>query len=468
MEVKTRLLQSDCGVFGIWNHPEAATKTAIGLHAQQHRGQEGTGVVTFDGTSFHKRRKRGLVMKSFFDGEVLEERLLGRNAIGHVRYSTVKGSPHSDPKINIQPLYADVCGGVAIAHNGNLTNALALRKTLTEDGAVFYTDTDTEVFLPLIARAGTKDLVSALLKALKYVEGAYSLVLLGRDCLIGVRDPYGIRPLVLGKLDGAPVLASETCALNSIRATFIRDIAPGEIFCVTNEGTRSINFGPLLEKRFCVFEYVYFARPDSVIERKSVAIARKRMGVKLAQECPAVADIVVPVPDSGVPAALGYAEECGIPYTMGIIRSHYVGRTFIEPSQEIRDMALELKLSPDRAVLEGKRIALVDDSIVRGTTSKKIVDMVREFGAREVHVRVASPPFRFSCFYGIDTPDRNELLGARMDVSAMCKYIGADSLGFLSIDGLYRAMGESARNEDSPQYCDACFTGDYPIPIPTD
>jgi amidophosphoribosyltransferase len=451
-------LREECGVFGVFGHADAAALTVLGLHALQHRGQEGAGIVTFDGNQFHSARHFGLVGDSFTAPAVVEG-LKGDRAIGHVRYST-----HGGPvERNIQPLFAEFSGGgFAVAHNGNLTNALALQDRLQRRGSIFQSTSDTEVILHLIATSTRGRLVEKMVDALRQVEGAYSLVCLSAKKMIGVRDPLGVRPLILGNLDGAPILASETCALDIIGASFVRDVQPGEMVIVTPEGIESqFPFGPA-KSRFCIFEYVYFARPDSTVEGRGVYQVRKRIGAELAREQPASADLVVPVPDSGTPAAIGFAEAAGLPFDLGIIRNHYVGRTFIEPSEAIRHMGVRLKHNANRRVLAGKRVVLVDDSIVRGTTSLKIVQMIREAGAAEVHMRIASPPTVHSCFYGVDTPEESQLIASRMSVADMAAFIKVDSLGFLSIDGLYRAVGEARRNGEAPQFCDACFTGAYP------
>jgi amidophosphoribosyltransferase len=450
----------ECAVFGIYGHPDAAALTVLGLHALQHRGQEASGIVTFDHGHFIAERHKGLV------GDIFGGRngarvvgLKGMNAVGHNRYSTAGGSGER----NIQPMFADLAGGgLALAHNGNLTNARLLRDELVKDGAIFQSTSDTEVILHLAARSKGM-IVERLVDALRQVEGAYSLVALTSKKLIGVRDPYGVRPLVLGKLGDAYVLASETCALDILGAEFVRDVEPGEMVVITKDGIESLHPFAKHAQRFCVFEYIYFARPDSNVEGHNVYLARKRIGEELAEEAPVDADMVVPVPDSGVPAALGYAEASGIPFEFGIIRNHYVGRTFIEPTDGIRHFGVKKKHNPNRAMLAGKKVVLIDDSIVRGTTSKKIVQMVRDAGAAEVHFRVASPPTTHSCFYGVDTPYTDELLAHRMDVEAMRDYIGADSLAFISMPGLYRAMGETGRDPKKPRFCDACFSGDYPI-----
>ena len=451
----------ECGVFGIFGHDDAAALTALGLHALQHRGQEAAGIVSFDGEHFHTHRALGEVGENFSSQDVIGQ-LRGDTAVGHNRYSTA-----GDTVIrNVQPLFADFeFGGMAVAHNGNLTNAVSLRTELVKRGHLFQSTSDTEVIIHLVATSEGSNLVERMIDALSRVEGAYSLVALSRKKLIGVRDPLGVRPLVLGRLDNAHILASETCALDIIGATYVRDIEPGEVIILDAEGVTSHRLPIAASPRFCIFEYIYFARPDSVVEGHSVYETRKKIGAELARESAVDADVVVPVPDSGVPAAIGYAEESQIPFELGIIRNHYVGRTFIEPTDQIRHLGVKLKHNANRAYLAGKRVILVDDSIVRGTTSQKIVEMVRQAGAREVHLRISSPPTTHSCFYGIDTPSRRELLAAQNDVAEMCKLIRADSLAFLSMDGLYRAVGLSGRNDDLPQYCDACFSGDYPGPL---
>jgi amidophosphoribosyltransferase len=454
-------LREECGIFGVFGHEDAAALTTLGLHALQHRGQEAAGIVSFDGERFNLERRLGLVGDSFSDEETLQ-RLPGRSAIGHVRYATAGGTVLR----NVQPLFAELAsGGLAIAHNGNLSNANALRQELVGRGSIFQSTSDTETIVHLTATSPSGPMVERLTAALRQVEGAYSLLALTRDAMVGVRDPLGVRPLVLGRLDGAYVLASETCALDIIGAEFLRDLEAGEMVCITKEGVKSWHPFPRLPQRFCIFEYVYFARPDSIIEGKSVYEGRKHIGRELAREAPADADLVIPVPDSGTPAAIGFAAEAGLPFELGIIRNHYVGRTFIEPTQQIRQLGVKLKHNASRAQLQGKRVILVDDSIVRGTTSVKIVEMVREAGATEVHMRIASPPTKFSCYYGVDTPEREKLLAANYSLEAMREYIGVDSLAFLSIDGLYRAMGEMRRDPNLPQFCDACFTGEYPTPL---
>ena len=451
-------LHEECAIFGIRGTKDAAAHTVLGLHAQQHRGQEATGIVSTDGDEFKVHRAMGHVGDVFGKPQTME-RLEGIAAIGHNRYSTTGESGLR----NVQPIYADFeFGGLALAHNGNLTNALALRKELVHRGSIFQSTTDTEVIIHLLATS-RGPVTERLITALRLVEGAYSLVLLTKRKLIGVRDPRGVRPLVLGKLGDAYIFASESVALDIIGAEKVRDVEPGEMITIDENGINSQFPFNRQEKRFCIFEYVYFARPDSVLENKSVYEARKRIGEELARENPVEADVVVPIPDSGVPSAVGYAQESGIPFEYGIIRNHYVGRTFIEPTDEIRNLGVKLKHNANRHYIEGKRVVLVDDSIVRGTTSRKIVEMVRDAGATEVHMRITSPPTAHSCFYGVDTPERQSLLAAKHNIEEMCKLIGADSLGFVSIDGLYRAMGEANRDNEHPQYCDACFTGDYPI-----
>ena len=452
----------ECALFGIFGTSDAAAHTALGLHALQHRGQEASGIVTYDGHHFYNHRAAGLVGDIFGEQSVIAT-LKGYSAIGHNRYATTGGS--SDR--NIQPIFADFdFGGLALAHNGNLTNAYILRKELVRMGCLFQSTTDTEVINHLIARSEYSPVVDRIVDALGKVKGAYSLLMLTDQALYGVRDPLGVRPLCIGRLEDAWILTSESCALDIIGARFVRDVEPGEIVIVDGTGLRSIKPFPKHQRRFCVFEHIYFARPDSKIEGVGVYDARKRIGVELAKESPIAADVIVPVPDSGVPAAIGYAAQSGIPFELGIIRNHYVGRTFIEPADHIRHLGVRLKHNANRAMIEGKRVILVDDSIVRGTTSMKIVEMVRSAGAKEVHMRIAAPPTTDPCFYGIDTPERDKLLASRYDVAGMAKFIGVDSLAFISIDGLYRAMGlPGGRNPTAPAFCDACFTGDYPIAL---
>ncbi len=454
-------LQEECGVFGIFGSPDASTLTTLGLHALQHRGQEGAGIVTFDGSRFHGVRRTGLVGDNFNKPEIIG-RLKGRNAIGHVRYSTTGDSISK----NIQPLYADLSsGGFACAHNGNLTNASLLRESLVSQGAIFQSTSDTETILQLVAKSKRGRMIDKLVDALFQIQGAYSLVILTNKKLIGVRDPYGIRPLVLGDLNGAPVLASETCALDIIGAKFVRDIENGEIIVISEEGVESIKPFPKVSERPCIFERIYFSRPDSIIGGKTVYSYRKNLGEQLAIEHPIDADVVIPVPDSGVPAALGFAQKSGIPFELGIIRNHYVGRTFIEPSQNIRQFGVKLKHSANLSIIDGKKIVLIDDSIVRGTTSKKIIKMMYEAGAKEVHIGIACPPITNPDFYGIDTPDYDELISSKNSIEEVNSIIGSNSLFYLSLDGTYKAMGYDKRNDSNPQFTDHCFTGDYPTSL---
>ena len=456
-------LHEECGVFGVFGHKDAAALTALGLHALQHRGQEAAGIVTYDGKQkqYHGHRAPGHV-GDIFSSEAVMKRLPGNLAVGHNRYSTTGETAQR----NIQPLFAEYeSGGFALAHNGNLTNAQILHRDLVKRGCLFQSTTDTEVIIHLIAISDQGSVVDRLIDTLKRVVGAYSLVAMTNDQMIGVRDPMGVRPLVLGSLDDAHVLASESCALDIIGAEFVRDVEPGEMVVIDKEGLTSLKPFGWTPSRLCVFEYVYFARPDSIVDGSGVYEARKKIGAELAQESHVPADVVIPVPDSGVPSAMGYASETGLPYELGIIRNHYVGRTFIEPADHIRHLGVKLKHNASRAVIEGKRVVLVDDSIVRGTTSVKIVEMMRNAGAKEVHMRISSPPTTHSCFYGVDTPERDQLLAAQHSVEEMREFIGADSLAFVSINGLYRAMGLEDRDEQTPQYCDACFTGDYPVSL---
>ncbi|QIB32534.1 amidophosphoribosyltransferase [Ancylobacter pratisalsi] len=454
-------LREECGVFGIYGHPDAATITALGLHALQHRGQEAAGITTYDGQRFHSERRLGLVSDAFSDAETMK-RLPGQIAVGHVRYSTTGETILR----NVQPLFAELDGGgFAIAHNGNLTNGLTLRRQLIRDGAICQSTSDTEVMLHLVARSKRARFTERFVDALAEIEGAYAFVGLTNKKLVGARDPLGIRPLVLGELDGHPILTSETCALDIIGARHVRDIDPGEVIVFSSDKVETLRPFGAVRPRPCIFEYIYFARPDSVVGGRSVYQVRKNMGLQLATEAPADADVVVPVPDSGVPAAIGYAQAANIPYELGIIRNHYVGRTFIQPTQSIRDQGVRMKHSANRSVVEGKRIVLIDDSLVRGTTSVKIVRMMREAGAREVHFRISSPPITHPDYYGIDTPDRDKLLAATHDLEGMRRYIGADSLAFLSIDGIYKAMGYQGRDPVQPQFTDHCFTGEYPTAL---
>jgi amidophosphoribosyltransferase len=453
--------RDECGVFGIYGRQDAAAVVTLGLHALQHRGQEAAGIVSYDGKQFFVERHIGLIGDTFTKQSVID-RLQGSRAIGHTRYSTTGG----EGLRNVQPFFAEFAGGgFAVAHNGNITNAMTLQKQLQKRGAIFSSTSDTETILHLIAVSSGTQLVDKFIDAITQLEGAFSLVGLSEKKMIGARDPLGIRPLVLGDLDGAYILASETCALDIIGARYVRDIKPGEMVIVTDKGVESRFPFEKTKPRFCIFEYVYFARPDSIIEGRNVYEARKKIGTELAVESPVEADLVVPVPDSGVPAAIGFAQGSGIPFELGIIRNHYVGRTFIQPTAAIRHMGVKLKHNANKRMLEGKRVVLVDDSIVRGTTSQKIVQMVREAGAREVHMRIASPPTMSSCFYGVDTPEKAKLLASRMSIEEMADFIRVDSLAFLSIDGLYRAVNEPSRNNEQPQFCDACFTGDYPTQL---
>ncbi len=451
-------LREECGVFGIFNHPDAAALTALGLHALQHRGQEAAGIVTFDGQHFHTERRLGLVGDHFTSRPVIE-RLKGRAAVGHVRYSTCGDTILR----NVQPLFADLdSGGFAVAHNGNLTNARSTREALVRMGAICQSTTDTEVILHLLARSEKRRFVEKFVEALLQIEGAYALVGVTNKKLVGARDPLGIRPLVLGRLGDAWVLASETCALDIIDAEFVREIDNGEVVVITENGVASHRPFPPRPARPCIFEYIYFARPDSIVGGRSVYDVRKQMGRQLAREAPADVDVIIPIPDSGVPAAIGYAQESGVPFELGITRNHYVGRTFIEPEQRIRKLGVKLKHSANESEVRGKRIVLVDDSVVRGTTSGKIVQMMRDAGAREVHMRISSPPIKYPDYYGIDTPDREMLLAHTHDLEGMRRFMAADSLAFLSIEGIYQAMGHERRDPINPQFTDHCFTGDYP------
>ncbi|MEO5363148.1 MAG: amidophosphoribosyltransferase [Magnetococcus sp. DMHC-8] len=450
-----------CGIFGVFNHAEAANLVYLGLYALQHRGQESAGIVSVAERIFHCNRGRGLVVDVFKRPDL--DQLTGRQAIGHVRYSTAGGSASVR---NIQPLVVDTAqGGMAIAHNGNLVNGVEMRRQLERQGSIFQSTMDTEVIVHLAARSQRKTLPERLVEALHQVRGAYALLAMGEDCIIGVRDPDGMRPLVLGKWPDrdSHVLSSETCALNLVEAQFVRDIKPGEMVVISAKGVESFFPFPKRDSQhMCIFEYIYFARPDSTIDGINVYESRKRIGARLAKEHPVVADLVVPVPDSGVPAALGYSQASGIPFELGIIRNHYVGRTFIEPQQAIRHFGVKIKLNTNPQILEGKKVVLVDDSLVRGTTSRKIVKMVRAAGASEVHLRISSPPTTHPCYYGIDTPTRRELLAASHTIEEMRAYITADSIGFLSLKGLYKAV-----NSGQPGgFCDACFSGEYPISFP--
>ena len=452
-------LREECGIFGVVGAADASGMTALGLHALQHRGQEAVGIVSHDGHEFYARRGLGHVAQVFKKNELFTE-LPGSMASGHVRYATTGGSGLR----NVQPLFADLAaGGFSIAHNGNISNAMHLKRELVGRGSIFQSTSDTEVIIHLIATSRFPRLLDRFVDALRMLEGSYSLICMTPKRMVACRDPLGIRPLVMGRIGDAVIFASETVALDVVGADFVREVEPGELVEVTPDGRINSHrpFG-LHNPRPCIFEHVYFSRPDSVMGGRSVYEVRKRIGAELAREAPAEADLVVPVPDSGVPAAIGYAQQSGIPFELGIIRSHYVGRTFIQPSDGARHADVKRKHNANRAIVEGKRIVLIDDSIVRGTTSMKIVQMMRDAGAAEIHMRVASPRMNNSCFYGVDTPERSKLLAAQMDVAGMASYIHADSLAFVSIDGLYRAVGEAGRNAATPQFCDACFSGDYP------
>lgn len=457
-------LHEECGIFGAIGLNEAANFVALGLHALQHRGQEAGGIVSHDTESgFNSARRFGYVRDNFTKASLMQT-LPGEISIGHVRYST-SGSKGNTQIRDVQPLFAEFAmGGCAVAHNGNITNANALRKELIERGSIFQSSSDSECIVHLMARSIQKNIPERLKDALRRVEGAFSIVAMTRTKLIGARDALGVRPLMLGQVGDGYVLASETCAFDIIGADFVREIEPGEMVVITKEGIDSFFPFHKAKSRFCIFEHVYFSRPDSMIGGKSVYETRRRIGVELAKEAPVDADLVCPVPDSGTPAAIGYSQESGIPYAMGIIRNQYMGRTFIEPTEQIRNMGVLLKLNVNRALIKGKRVILVDDSVVRGTTSQKIKQMFMDAGAKAVHFRIASPPTQWPCFYGVDTPDREKLLASTMDVEEMRKHLGVDSLNFVSLDGLYRAVGEkNGRDNSSPQYCDACFSGEYPV-----
>ena len=450
--------QEECGVFGVFNHPEASKLTYLGLYALQHRGQESCGIVSSDGASLHAHKRMGLVADVFGNQDVFKK-LPGKSAIGHVRYSTAGASVEK----NVQPIMVDYSrGSIALAHNGNLVNAELLKAELEAYGAIFQTTMDTEIIIHLLAIARNNSLVDRIVEALKRIRGAYCLLFLTETRMIAVRDPNGFRPLCLGKLGNSWVVASESCALDLIEAEFVREIEPGEmIVCNTDGGIESLFPFKRIEPTPCIFEFVYFARPDSDIFGKNVYLTRKELGRQLAREYHVDADVVIAVPDSGVPSAMGYAEESGIPFELGLIRNHYVGRTFIEPAQAIRHFGVKIKLNPVRELLEGKRVVVIDDSIVRGTTSRKIVKMVRHAGAKEVHMRISSPPVSYPCYYGIDTPNRKELISSSHTIEEICRYITADSLGYLSGDGLLKSVGLGNTN-----FCKACFAGDYPVAFP--
>ncbi len=452
-------IKEECGVFGISNSEDASTLTALGLHALQHRGQEGCGIVSFDGKKYHLEKKLGLVGDNFNKEEVLKK-IPGNYAIGHNRYSTTGDTALR----NIQPFFADThTGGIGISHNGNLTNAITLREKLVKEGAIFHTTSDTETIVQLIAKSKRNTTMDKIIDALFQIQGGYALVMLTQNILIGVRDPYGIRPLVIGKIKNSYVFASETCALDIIGAKYIRDVENGEIVFVENNKLNSIKPFPQKKIRPCVFEYIYFSRPDSILNNKCAYEYRKNFGLELAKEAHVESDLVIPVPDSGVPAAIGYSQYTKKNFELGLIRNHYVGRTFIEPNQKIRGLGVKLKLSANKSSIKNKKIILIDDSLVRGTTCHKIVKMLYDSGAKEVHVRIACPEIKFPDFYGVDTPTKKELLAANQSVSEICKYINAKSLKFLSLDGLYKAMGFKKRNDIYPQLTDHYFTGDYPV-----
>ncbi len=454
-------LREECGIFGISNHEDSSAMVALGLHALQHRGQEGCGIVSFDGKNYHSEKRQGLVGDHFTDTKILKN-LPGNFAIGHNRYSTTGETSLR----NIQPFFADLhLGGLSVAHNGNLTNALNLRESLVREGAIFRTTSDTETIVQLIAKSKRERFLDKLIDALFQIRGGYSLVLMTNKKLVGVRDPFGIRPLVIGKLKNSYIFASETCALDIVGAKFIREVENGEIVTVENGILKSVKPFPLQKQRPCVFEYIYFARPDSLISGKCAYEYRKNLGVELAKETDLKADLVVPVPDSGVPAAIGFAEQSKKKFELGLIRNHYVGRTFIEPTQNIRSLGVKLKLSSTRTIVENKSIILIDDSLVRGTTCHKIVKMLYESGAKEVHVRIACPEIKFPDFYGVDMPTKKELLAHEKNNREMCEYIKAKSLRFLSIEGLYKALINEKRNQNYPQFSDHYFTGDYPIEL---
>jgi len=452
-------LKEECGVFGIFDNKDAAALTALGLHALQHRGQEGCGIVTCDGNNFYAERRLGLVGDNFTKGKILEK-LPGRTSIGHTRYSTAGNNLIK----NVQPFFADLhLGGIGISHNGNLSNALGLKEELVKNGSIFHTTSDTETIVQLIAKSKRPKIIDKIIDALFKIQGGYALTLLTKKNLIGIRDPFGIRPLVLGKLNKSYVLASETCAFDIIGAKFVREIENGEIVVINENGLESIKPFPKIKERPCIFEYIYFSRPDSIIKNTSFYEYRKKLGAELADESHVKSDLIIPVPDSGVPAAIGYSEKIGKSVELGIIRNHYVGRTFIEPTQQIRSLGVKLKHNTNKTLVKNKILILIDDSLVRGTTSVKIIKMLYEAGAKEVHLRIASPPIKYPDYYGVDTPNQNELLAAKLDLEGMRKFINAKTLKFLSIDGLYKSMGYEKRNSSYPQFTDHCFTGEYPI-----
>jgi len=452
-------LKEECGVFGIFDNKDAAALTALGLHALQHRGQEGCGIVTFDGKNFYAERRLGLVGDNFTKGKVLEK-LPGNYAIGHNRYSTAGNNLIK----NVQPFFADLhAGGIGIAHNGNLSNARHLRRKLVKKGSIFQTTSDTETIVQLIARSKRSKIVDKIIDSLFKIQGGFALTILVKKKLIGIRDPFGIRPLVIGKLNKSYVLTSETCALDIIGAKFVREVENGEIVIITESGLESIKPFPKMKERPCIFEYIYFSRPDSIINGVSIYEYRKRFGAELAKETHTKSDLIIPVPDSGVPAAIGYAEKIKQNVELGIIRNHYVGRIFIEPTQQIRSFGVKLKHNINKPLVKNKSLILIDDSLVRGTTSVKIIKMLYEAGAKEVHLRIASPPIKYPDYYGVDTPNQNELLASKFDIEGMRKFINATTLQFLSIEGLYKSMGHEKRNSSYPQFTDHCFTGQYPV-----
>ncbi len=454
-------IKEECGVFGISNNDDAATLTALGLHALQHRGQEGCGIVSFDGEKYHSEKRFGLVGDNFNKEKILN-RLRGKFAIGHNRYSTTGGAAIR----NVQPFFADTnAGGIGVSHNGNLTNAITLRTKLVNDGAIFHTTSDTETIVQLIAKSKREKTIDKIIEAIFQIQGGYALVMLTQNILVGVRDPYGIRPLVIGKLKNSYVLASETCALDIIGAKFIREVENGEIVYIENDKLNSLKPFPTKKVRPCIFEYIYFSRPDSILNGKTAYEYRKNFGHQLALEDDVEGDLIVPVPDSGNAAAIGYAQQKKINFDLGLIRNHYVGRTFIEPSQKIRSLGVKLKLNSNLSVIKNKRIILIDDSLVRGTTSYKIVKMLYDSGAKEVHMRIASPEIKYPDFYGVDTPTKKELLAANKNVEEIREFINAQSLKYLSINGLYKAMGFEKRNNEYPQLTDHYFTGEYPVKI---
>ncbi|MAH74272.1 MAG: amidophosphoribosyltransferase [Candidatus Pelagibacter sp. TMED197] len=456
---KSDKLREECGIFGISNHVDASALVALGLHALQHRGQEGCGIVSYDGQNYHSEKRQGLVGDHFTKSNVIDK-LPGKFAVGHNRYSTTGETSLR----NIQPFFADLhMGGLSIAHNGNLTNALLLRETLVKNGAIFRTTSDTETIVQLIAKSKRNKIVDKLIDALFQIQGGYSLVIMTNKKLIGVRDPFGIRPLVIGKLKDSFILASETCALDIVGASFVREVENGEIVYVENNKLNSVKPFPKHKQRPCVFEYIYFARPDSIIDGKCAYEFRKNLGIQLAKETDTEADIVIPVPDSGVPAALGYAEYSKKKFELGLIRNHYVGRTFIEPSHSIRSLGVKLKLSSTKSIVKNKSIILIDDSLVRGTTCNKIVKMLYDAGAKDVHVRIACPEIKFPDFYGVDMPTKEELLASQKTNKEICEYLKAKSLKFLSLEGLYKALGKGYRNNTYPQFSDHYFTGEYPV-----